>query len=32
VLRYIAEDEDPTALLKFWPESNQVKSERVSLT
>jgi len=32
VLRYIAEDEDPAALLKFWPEGNQVKSERVSLT
>jgi hypothetical protein len=32
VLRYIAEDEDPSVLLKFWPESGQVKSERVSLT
>jgi len=32
VLRYLLEDEDPTALLKFWPESGQVKSERVSLT
>lgn len=32
VLRYVVEDEDPSVLLKFWPESGQVKSERVSLT
>ena len=32
VLRYIAEDEDPSVLLKFWPEHSQLKSERVPLT
>ena len=31
VLRYIVEDEDPTALLKFWPEEGRIKSERVQL-
>lgn len=31
ILRYVVEDEDPTALLKFWPEGGRVNSERVSL-
>lgn len=31
VLRYIAEDEDPMVLLKFWPDGPQCGSERVRL-
>ena len=31
VLRYIVEDEDHTALLKFWSEEGRIKSERVQL-
>lgn len=31
VLRYVLEDEDPTILLKFWPEGKQCKRERVAL-
>ena len=32
VLRSVVEDEDPTTLLKFWPENGRVNSERVLLT
>ncbi len=31
VLRYIVEDTDPTALLKFWPDGGQCRSKQVSL-
>lgn len=31
VLRYLVEDEDPGALLKFWSEGTQLESERVLL-
>jgi len=32
VLRYIVEDEEPVALLKFWRESDECRKERVMLT
>lgn len=31
VLRYIVEDADPTALLKFWPDGDQCGSEQTPL-
>lgn len=32
VLRYIVEDENPVALLKFWREDDECRKERVVLT
>ena len=32
VLRYIVEDEDPVALLKFWREGEECRKERAVLT
>ena len=32
VLRYIVEDEDPVALLKFWREGDECRKERAVLT
>ena len=32
VLRYIVEDENPVALLKFWREGDECRKERVVLT
>ena len=31
VLRYLVEDEKPTGLWTFWPEGEQIRSERTLL-